>query len=103
MQQLNRKLPSYFLAFILAMSNMMFSSGALAARVDMDGSEPSGGAMLADTVLVRPFMLASTVVGAVAFVVSLPFSALGGNIDEAGQKLVLEPAKYTFTRPLGEM
>ena len=40
--------------------------------------------------------------GALVFLVSWPFSALGGNSDEAWQTLVVSPATYTFKRPLGE-
>ena len=32
----------------------------------------------------------------------LPFSLLGINVGEAGSKLVLDPARFTFVRPLGE-
>jgi hypothetical protein len=32
-----------------------------------------------------------------------PFSAMGGNFGESFDKLVKEPAAYTFTRPLGEL
>lgn len=101
-----RKLVTYMLAFTLAMSNMMFSSGAMARsymasnyNVDPD---PSGGTMLLDTVLVRPAMLVATVGGLVAFIVTSPFSLIGGNLGEAGSKLVVEPAAYTFVRPLGK-
>jgi hypothetical protein len=52
---------------------------------------------------VRPFMLVGTVLTTATFIVTLPFSALGGNVDEAATKLVSEPASYTFVRPLGEM
>jgi phosphotransferase system glucose/maltose/N-acetylglucosamine-specific IIC component len=68
-----------------------------------DAQEPTAGEMLADTVLVRVPMFVATVVGVVTFVVTLPFSALGGNVDEAGRTLVLEPAEYTFMRPLGDL
>jgi len=64
---------------------------------------PSAGEMLTDTVLVRVPMFLATVVGVVTFVVTLPLSALGGNVDEAGKKLVIEPAEYTFLRPLGDL
>jgi hypothetical protein len=103
MQQTHRKLLSYILAFALAMSNTLFASTATAGIYDQAEQEPSGGDMLADMVLMRPFMLTATAVGLVSFVVTLPFSALGGNVDEAGKKMVLEPAKYTFVRPLGEL
>jgi hypothetical protein len=59
-------------------------------------------AMGVDLVVVRPLWFVGTVLGTVAFVVSLPFTALGGNTSEAAQKLVVAPAKYTFVRPLGK-
>jgi hypothetical protein len=48
-------------------------------------------------------MLVGTAVGVTAFVVSLPFTALGGNMDEAADQLVMRPVKYTFVRPLGDI
>jgi hypothetical protein len=35
------------------------------------------------------------------FVVSLPFTAAGGSVKEAGRGLVVGPAKETFVRCLG--
>lgn len=63
---------------------------------------PSAAAMGVDMVLVRPVSLASTAVGTGLFLVSLPFSLLGMNVSDAGKRLVGEPAKYTFVRPLGD-
>ncbi|MES1924521.1 hypothetical protein [Salinisphaera sp. T31B1] len=63
---------------------------------------PSAAAMTVDLALVRPFSLAATAVGTGVFLVSLPFSLLGMNTGEAGNRLVVEPARYTFTRPLGD-
>ncbi|CBL44111.1 conserved hypothetical protein [gamma proteobacterium HdN1] len=62
---------------------------------------PSGLEMTADLVLARPLLLVSTVAGAGLFVISAPFSALGGNIGEAGNTLVATPFKATFLRCLG--
>jgi hypothetical protein len=77
---------------------------ALAAEAAGSAEEGrSGGAMAVDLLLLRPLGLAATVIGGVLFVVSLPFSAAGGNADEARQKLVEAPAGYTFQRPLGEL
>ena len=39
--------------------------------------------------------------GMVFFVVTLPFSALGGNTDEAFDEMIAKPTKFTFSRPLG--
>lgn len=58
-------------------------------------------AMAVDLVLVRPLGMVGTVLGATGFIVSLPFSAAGGNAAEAARKLVVEPVKYVFARPLG--
>ncbi len=63
--------------------------------------EPEATGMIIDGLVVRPISLVATAVGAVAFVITLPFSALGGNVDEAGEKLVVRPAAYTFSRCLG--
>jgi len=35
------------------------------------------------------------------YLVSLPFSLLGGNAEEAGEVLVMGPARATFVRCLG--
>ena len=63
--------------------------------------EPDAIAMVADSVVARPLGLASVAIGFVAFAVSSPFSALGGNIGEAWDVLVVSPARFTFVRPLG--
>ena len=106
MQQSNRKLLSYILAFTLALSNVMFSSNVAAYESwgnEVANEEPTGGTMMADAFLVRPFMLVGTIVGTVTFIITLPFSLLGRNVGEASKTLVAEPFMYTFARPLGEL
>jgi hypothetical protein len=105
MRRMKRKLMSYFVAFMLAASNTGFASSmtTTSAAVNSDYAvTPTAGTMLADTFMVRPLMLIGTAVGVVTFVITLPFSALGGNVGDAGQTLVVDPAKYTFVRPLGQ-
>ncbi len=63
--------------------------------------EPGAGAMVADAVVGRPFGLVATILGAGIFVVSLPLSALGGNVEQAADALVVKPAAATFVRCLG--
>ncbi len=63
--------------------------------------DPSALAMAGDLIIARPLLLAATVVGTAFYVVSLPFSLAGGNAGEAGQTLVVGPAKSTFVRCLG--
>ena len=62
---------------------------------------PSGFAMVGDLVIARPLLIGATAIGAAAFIVSLPFTALGGNVGEAAQALVAEPGKEAFVRCLG--
>jgi hypothetical protein len=66
-----------------------------------DTNTPKGYAMLGDLIIARPLLIGSTAIGVVAFVVSLPFTALGGNVGEAGEALVLEPGREAFVRCLG--
>lgn len=62
---------------------------------------PSALAMTGDAIVVRPVMLATTILGAGLFIISSPFSALGGNAGEAFDVLVKGPFETTFVRCLG--
>lgn len=90
---ISRTLVATVVACLLA-----FSSLGHAQAVD---ESPSALAMTTDAVLLRPLLLATTIVGSAVYLVSLPFSALGGNAAEAGEVLVVGPAKATFVRCLG--
>ncbi|HYC53567.1 MAG TPA: hypothetical protein VEL28_01310 [Candidatus Binatia bacterium] len=65
--------------------------------------DPSGMAMAADFLIARPLGLVSTLLGAGIFVGSLPFSAASGDVDTPADRLVADPATYTFYRPLGDI
>lgn len=73
----------------------------LAQGMDDDLNDPSALAMTGDLVVARPLLLTMTVVGTAAYIVSLPFSLAGGNAKQAGETLVVGPAKATFVRCLG--
>jgi hypothetical protein len=60
------------------------------------------GKMAGDALVVRPLGICATVIGGAIFVISLPFSALGGNTKPAYDYLLADPFKFTFSRPLGE-
>jgi len=62
---------------------------------------PAAFPMMGDLLIARPLLIAATVIGAGVFVVSLPFTAAGGNIGEAGKALVVEPGAAAFVRCLG--
>jgi hypothetical protein len=64
--------------------------------------EVTGEAMLADLVFLRPAGFVGLVLGTATFVASLIFTVPMQQVGEASRKLVVEPAKYTFARPLGQ-
>jgi len=66
-----------------------------------DDEKPGAFTMVGDLVVARPVGVVITAVGAVAWVVALPFSALGGNVEGSAEALVLGPARETFQRCLG--
>ena len=68
---------------------------------EADPHGPSGIDMAADLLIGRPVLLATTIVGSAIWLVALPFSALGGNVEETTQTLVVGPARATFVRCLG--
>lgn len=74
---------------------------AAAGTMDYRDAQTEAGAMAGDILIARPLGIVATVAGFGLFVVSAPFSALGGNFGEAWGALVVYPAKFTFTRPLG--
>jgi len=88
--------------FVSALVFFHFASIA-PAKEYLNDLDEKGGYMVGDLTVMRPLGIVATAVGAIVYVISLPFSLAGGNEEEARQKLVIEPAKYTFTRPLGDL
>lgn len=71
---------------------------SMAAEVE---EKPGAGRMALDLLVARPLGIAIFGVGTVTYVATLPFSLLGGNAGEAGEVLVVGPAKEAFVRCLG--
>ena len=91
-------------ALVSAVATALLATAPLVSAADSARyDDASFGTMVVDAAVARPLGLGATVVGAAAWIVSLPFSALGGNVRAAAQKLVVEPARFTFVRPLGEL
>ncbi len=85
-------------------AGLTISSLTLAQDIYSPGAvveEPSALAMTTDALVVRPLMLGVTAVTSVVWLVSLPFAAAGGNVDQTTQTLVVKPALTTFVRCLG--
>ncbi len=74
---------------------------AFAADDSVVVEKPGALSMAGDAVIVRPVMAGVTAIGSLLFVISLPFTLMGGNVGEAAETLVAGPAKTTFVRCLG--
>ena len=90
------------LALALAQPVAGFAAGF---DTEMDGpshnSEPTAATMVADALIARPLYAGATLLGTAVFLVALPFSALGGNVERSADELVLGPAHGLLTRCLG--
>jgi hypothetical protein len=62
---------------------------------------PPAGAIIGDFVFIRPFAVIATAIGVVGTVATLPISVPSGSVGTVARKLIAEPFKFTFTRPLG--
>ena len=89
-----------FIFFLLALVAVLGTSPTMAQQQRME-AQPSGGAMVADALIARPLLAVATVAGTAVFLVSLPFTALGGGVDSAAETLIKTPAEATFRRCLG--
>lgn len=80
----------------------------LSASIPTSAQQPGtvtgdrGSDMTADLLIVRPLGIVGTVIGAVAFVISLPFTLPTGSAGDAAHEMVGKPFEYTFNRPLGD-
>jgi hypothetical protein len=92
---------TFVVLLVVVFATTVFASSSFAQAAIQD-DEISTENMVADAILVRPLGICAVILGTGLFIISLPFSVLGKNVKEAGQKLVVAPAKFTFTRPLGE-
>lgn len=100
MSRCKKTIASFFLILSFTISPLSFVTTAEGSNNRSE--QPSPVAMTVDFVLCRPLGFVAMLGGTVVFVLSSPFSALGGNIDESWDSLVLYPADYTFKRPLGQ-
>jgi hypothetical protein len=80
---------------------LLAAGPALAYDQEQENRKPTGSEMFADALAARPLGLVATALGAVVFVIALPFTLPSHSTDDAAKALVNAPAKYTFKRPLG--
>jgi len=91
-----------WITLVVVLAMIMVPLGAGAASLETEDPQINAGSMVVDALVARPMGMVMTVAGLGMFIVSSPFSALGGNFCEAWDTLVIYPGKFTFVRPLGD-
>jgi len=85
--------------FLWATSLVHAAEDAYTPRSD----DVSAEAIVADGLLLRPGGAIAILLGTAVFVITLPFSIPTKSVEKAAQKLVVDPVRYTFVRPLGQI
>ena len=87
----------------LTLLALALSAGSALAELDQEQAtrEPNGSEEFVDTIIGRPLGLLALGLGAISWVVALPFSLPSHSTGSATKGLVTAPAKWTFRRPLG--
>ena len=91
--KLKRTAKYKLLTMIVSVSLICASMQPALAAIEIDETDfgPSYETMAVDTIVGKPLQLVAAVAGTAAYLVSLPFSLIGGNADQAQQKLFVEP------------
>lgn len=97
------RLNKHFIILFLAAA-IMIPPVSVLAETRPEGSDPQINAayMVGDAIIARPLGLVGTAVGFGLFIISSPFALISGSATEAWDGIVVYPAKFTFTRPLGD-
>jgi hypothetical protein len=91
------------LSTFLLICSLVLSLQSFVLAKDSSSGGPSTGAVVLDILVLRPLGLCGTILGASAFVISLPVTVPFKKTDEASKMLVMEPYGYTFERHLGKI
>lgn len=89
----------FLIGLCLLASIQLASPAALAAA--RDETRPDEMEVALDLMVARPLGLAMAGVGSVMFVLTVPFSLIGGNVLESADTLVFRPYKEVLVRCLG--
>lgn len=95
------KMGSRLRAGLLALVLATLATSSAAGQAD-SGTGDRATDMVLDVVVMRPLGLAATLIGSVLTVVALPFTIPSGSVESSAHELIVKPAEYTFTRPLGD-
>ena len=86
---------------IITIACLLFALLSANVSAAIPEERPGAFAMVID-VPIRVVGLGIALIGSAFFVVALPFALTSGSTGDAWEVLVIEPFKFTFTRPLGK-
>lgn len=88
----------------LVIALISVSSGQVLAAQDCNRvtRETTADIIAADALLARPVGIVATAVGSVLYAISLPFTLAAGGEEAVRERLVEDPARFTFNRCLGD-
>ena len=81
--------------------SLLFAFVSMNCFASKRNDPPSSTAIMVD-VPVRILGMGLTVVSSAIFVVASPFALISGSLEDTWNALVIEPLKFTFTRPMGK-
>ena len=81
---------------ILIALMIMFSSSAVFAQ-------PDEIEVATDALILRPLGVAVLAGGSVTFIITLPIAAITKSVSTTAKVFVVDPFKFTFVRPIGDM
>lgn len=90
------------LAHAGAALTLVFAANAQAYNEVIDDT-PSAEAMTFDLAIVRPLGVVTTIAGIGIFILAIPINLITFNFADPARRLIVEPAKFTFTRDLGAL
>ncbi len=91
----------HFKQSLMLLASLIMFALPMQSQAEEIYEAPSAIAMALDGLIVRPITLVATVLGTGIWVLTLPFSLLGGNAMDAADSLIMTPARATFIRCLG--
>jgi len=86
---------------IITIACLLFALFTLNVSAAIPQERPGSFEMVID-VPIRIVGFGLALIGSAFFVVALPFALTSGSTGDAWDALVVEPFKFTFTRPLGK-
>jgi hypothetical protein len=92
---------SVLLLFYCSTTPLLGQGKDALAEYDRQPAAPSGEAMAADVLVVRPISILALACGIVVSVAATPFAVASGTAPEVYGRLVGGPFNFAFRRPVG--